>query len=327
MAKDLLLLYKIVGQLITIIEVNSELGAGTRGASLGSRSLQTASLSSEKSIFSDKKRVKVETENDLLLDSTTTISAKYIDGISRMFDRICDQVSKTLSAKEFPFVLAGDHSSAGATIAGIKAANPNKRLGIIWIDAHADLHSPYTSPSGNVHGMPLATAIAYDNMEMASKEPSIEAIEAWESLKNTGGSSPKVLPEDIVFIGVRDTEKPEDRVCEKFNIKNFSVEEVRAQSVKTTAQDALIRLKECDIVYVSFDVDSLDPSISLGTGTPVPNGFEVKEVSDMLDVLLIDPKVCCFEVVEINPLLDTTNKMAKAVYPIIERAYYSIAAR
>lgn len=327
MAKDLLLISKIVGQLITIIEVNSELGAGTRGASLGSRSLQTASLSSDKSIFADKNRVQVETENDLLLESTTTISAKYIGGISRMFDRICVQVSTTFSKNDFPFILAGDHSSAGATIAGIKAAYPEQRLGVIWIDAHADLHSPFTSPSGNVHGMPLATAIGYDNMEMASKEPTAEAIAGWERLKNTGGSCPKILPEDIIFIGVRDTEKQEDHICEKFNITNFTVEEVRRQSAKSTAEKALGQLEGCDIIYVSFDVDSLDPSISVGTGTPVPHGFEVQEVQDMLDVLLVDPKVCCFEVVEVNPLLDTTNRMAKAVYPIVERAYYTIEGR
>ena len=327
LAKDLLLISKIVGLLITIIEVNSELGAGTRGASLGSRSLQTASLSSDKSIFTDKNRVQIETENDLLLTSTTTPDAKYIDGISRMFERICDRVSNTFSKKEFPFILAGDHSSAGATIAGIKSAHPTKRLGVIWIDAHADLHSPFTSPSGNVHGMPLATALAYDNMEKASKEPSSEAVAGWERLKNTGGISPKIIAEDLVFIGVRDTEEQEDHICDKFNITNHTVDDLRRQSAKTTAEKAMSQLEDCDIVYVSFDVDSLDPSISVGTGTPVPHGFTVQEVNDMLDVLLQDPKVCCFEVVEVNPLLDTTNKMAKAVYPIVERAYYSIAER
>ncbi len=313
--------------MITIIEVNSELGAGTRGASLGSRSLQIASLESENSIFREPGRVQIETENDLLLLPSPTNNAKYIAGISRMYERICTQLKSTFSKNDFPFIIAGDHSSAGATIAGIKSAHPSKRLGVVWIDAHADLHSPYTSPSGNVHGMPLATAIGYDNMEMAKKEPAKEAVAGWESLKNTGGPSPKVLPEDIVFIGVRDTEKEEDRICEKFNIKKFSVDELRSQSAKYIGLETLKYLEACDLIYVSFDVDSLDTSISVGTGTPVPHGFEVNEVEQLLDVLLVDPKVCCFEVVEVNPLLDTVNKMAVAVYPIVERAFNTIKER
>ncbi|MCB0762449.1 MAG: arginase [Flavobacteriales bacterium] len=315
--------------MITILEVNSELGAGTRGASLGFESLQIASLSSERSIFKHPHQVKVETENNLLLSPSTTPGARYVQGISRTYDRLCAALGDVMGGNHFPFIIAGDHSMAGGTIAGIKIANPDKRLGVIWIDAHADLHSPFTSPSGNVHGMPLATALGMDNMENADLSLTIteQAKEGWAHLKNIGGICPKIKPEDLVFIGVRDTEEEEDALCEKYGIPNITVDEFRQMGFEGVAQKALDKLAACDMIYVSFDVDSLDTSISVGTGTPVPHGLYVEEAQSLIHTLLTDPKVCAFEVVEVNPLLDSHNQMARAVYPIIEDAFYTVLNR
>ena len=147
--------------------------------------------------------------NHLLDQPTVHQFAKRIDGLEVVFNSLNEKVSSILGKNQFPLVIAGDHGSAGGTISGIKTAFPGKRLGVVWIDAHADLHTPYTTPSGNVHGMPLATAINEDNIPCKSNEVPKDTMMIWNGLKNLGGA-PKLLPEDLIFIGVRDTEAQED---------------------------------------------------------------------------------------------------------------------
>jgi arginase len=220
--------------------------------------------------------------------------------------------------KKFPIVLAGDHSTAAGTIMGIKAANPEKRLGVVWIDAHADLHTPYTTPSGNMHGMPLAMVTQLDNKDCQINEPGSETISYWEKIKKIGGDFPKIQPKDIVFISVRDTEEPEDYLIHHYGIKNFSTAEVRELGIEKVAAQALEILAECDQIYISFDVDSLDSSISVGTGTPVPNGLTVEEAINLNAELIKDKRVCCWEIVEVNPTLDTENTMAEIAFEVLE---------
>ncbi len=310
---------------IEILGNTSELGAGTRGSSLGLDALQVASLKYDRSFFLRNKIKSLKTVNNLLFKKVEMPYAKRLDGIAEMYGRIETKVSKTLEKGNFPFVIAGDHSSAGGTIAGIKKAYPNKRLGVIWVDAHADLHSPYTSPSGNVHGMPLATAIHEDNLECQNNEPENETKWHWNVMK---GPNARVKPEDLVFIGLRSTEEPEDAIIERYNIPVFRVPEVREIGVAEVVAKSLAHLKDCDILYVSFDVDSMDPSVSEGTGTPVPGGFDEEEAKEILLALIEDPRLVCFEMVEINPLLDKKgNSMAEAAFRIMKPVHEKIEAK
>ena len=237
-----------------------------------------------------------------------------------MYERVSEEVCKTLKNNEFPIVIAGDHSTAGGTIAGIKMANPKLNIGIIWIDAHADLHTPYTTPSGNVHGMPLATALAEDNTEMKVNKLDQETINFWFALKNIGGISPKITYKDLVFINVRDTEQQEDALIKKNAVKNFTTAEIRRKGVEKVAIESLAMLDHCDLIYVSFDVDCMDAAISKGTGTPVPNGITEKEAGNLVARLMQSKKICCFEMVEINPTLDKENLMAENAFEILLRA-------
>ncbi|UKN01856.1 arginase [Paracrocinitomix mangrovi] len=305
---------------IKIIENSSELGAGTRGAGLGIGALKVAAQNKKSTYFTQYERFELENENDLLHIPSDFDWGKYIDGILRIYQQTADVVAHVLGEGDFPLVLAGDHSSAGGTIAGIKKQFPNKRLGVVWIDAHADLHSPYTSPSGNVHGMPLATALAMDNKECQRNEPQIETKENWEALKNLSAAAPNVKPEDLVFIAVRDTEKPEDELMARNNITNHTVEEVRQKGVDAIAALVKDQLKDCDMVYISFDVDSMDCDIvSRGTGTPVENGLTPEEAAAFMNIFANWNKVNCIEVVEVNPCLDDKiNKMAETTFDIIE---------
>jgi arginase len=305
---------------LKIIEVKSELGAGTRGASMGIDAIKIAALDFGSRYFKQYKSVEVPHENHLLLESAGNQHAKRISGVLTMLERVSEEVSRTIKSEEFPIVLAGDHSTAAGTIAGIKIAHPKLKLGVIWIDAHADLHTPYTTPSGNVHGMPIAISLAEDNIESKVNKPDQETINYWYQLKNVGGISPKVTPKDIVFINVRDTEKQEDYLMKKFGIKNFTTTEIRRKGVEKVAIEALSLIDHCDIIYVSFDVDCMDASISKGTGTPVPNGITEKEAGNLVARLMQSNKVCCFEMVEINPTLDKENLMAENAFEILLRA-------
>jgi arginase len=263
---------------------------------------------------------KILTENKLLFEPIESPYAKRIKGIGAMFDKVSKAVSESIKSHFFPVILSGDHSNAGATIAGIKMAKPKSKLGVIWIDAHADLHTPYTTPSGNMHGMPLATAINEDNADCAVHELDAETKKQWDNLKNIGKISPKVLPEDIVFISLRDYEKEEKYLIEKYEMKVISTNEVRRKGPENVVRAVLRYLSDCSDIYVTFDVDSLDSSISKGTGTPVGNGLKEREAEDLISKFMQNRKVCCFEITEVNPTLDKENLMAEIAFNILQRS-------
>lgn len=303
---------------VKLIEVKSEIAAGTRGASLGVDALKIACLDKESDFFALHDAIEVETLNDILFDGTPYRYAKFIDGVLTMEKRMCEATCETLKEGFFPVVLAGDHATAAGTINGIKKAYPEKRLGVVWIDAHADFHSPYTTPSGNMHGMPLAMVTGLDNLEEKINEPDQETIALWEELKNVGLEGPKVMPSDIVFIAMRESEAPEQRIVRKYSMQNFTAEEVKIKGVKEVARETLEALSGCDLIYISFDVDSMDSGISEGTGTPVPGGLTVEEAKALNCELILDKKVCCWEMVEVNPTLDSLNLMAENAFDILE---------
>lgn len=305
---------------LKIIEVKSEIGAGTRGASLGVDAIKIAALDFMSSLFVNIPSEAIEDENKLLYEPVESPYAKRIKGVYTIYERVAKAVSETMKSGIFPVVLAGDHSSAGGTIAGIKMARPKSKLGVIWIDAHADIHSPFTSPSGNMHGMPVASALGMDNKECQSHTVNKETIDWWEKLKNIGKINPKILPEDIVYIGLRDFEKEEEALIKKHNIKVITVSEVRKKGVEFVIRQTLKHLTKCDEIYVSFDVDSMDPTISRGTGTPVSNGLKEREADDLVASLAQNHKVCCLEITEVNPTLDKENMMAETAFNILHRS-------
>ena len=305
---------------IKLIEVKSEIGAGTRGASMGVDAIKIAALDCGSNFFKKFKSVEIPNENHLLLEPVVNDYAKRIKGIYTLNDRIANEIKKTLLKEEVPIVLAGDHSSALGTISGIKMAYPNKRIGVIWIDAHADLHTPYTTPSGNMHGMPLSCVLAEDNKERLQNKPDDETIEYWEKLKNLGGISPKINFNDIVFIALRDFEPQEEFLIKKNKVRVFNLQEIRKKAVERVAIESLNYLDHCDLIYVSFDVDSMDSRISSGTGTPVPNGITEKEAGNLIYYIMRSKKIICFEMVEINPTLDKENLMAENAFEILQKA-------
>lgn len=305
---------------IKLIEVPSEIGAGTRGASLGIDAIKIAALDFMSNFFVHFPSEKVETENHLLFEPIQSPYAKRIGGVITMYDRVSKAVKESIKNNFFPVVISGDHSTAGGTIAGIKMANPKIRLGVIWIDAHADLHTPFSTPSGNMHGMPLSASIGEDNIESKVHDPDEKTKKEWDHLKNFGKINPKILGEDIVFISLRDSEKEEKHLIEKYGMKVITTNEVRRKGPESVVKAALRFLNECTDIYVSFDVDCLDSSISKGTGTPVSNGLREREAEDLVSKFMQNRKICCFEITEVNPTLDKENLMSEIAFNILQRS-------
>ncbi len=307
---------------LKIVKVKSELGAGRRGASLGPDALLIADVAQASSDLWQLPMVEVEVYNKFLTGKLMFSYAKHINTISKIYENVAATVEQTLLEGHHPFILSGDHSNAGGTIAGLRNAYPDKKIGVIWIDAHADLHTPFTTPSGNMHGMPLAVSLGINNDEDKINNPSQFELDAWEQLKRAGSKKicPKINPEDLLFIDLRDLEKQEWDVIQRLGIKYFTPPKRKELGIAAVVEEAMQYFAHHDLVYVSFDVDSMDVNVSKGTGTPVPGGLSVDDAMYIWKHLFGWEKTVAFEVTEINPLLDRENQMAESVLEIIRQA-------
>ena len=311
---------------VGLVEVDCDLGAGTAGAGAGIELLRGALQRHHDPLAGVIARATAYATE--VGAGSATPHARHIEAITRVMADAADLVAATLGQGLFPIVLAGDHSTAAATIAGIRRAHPSDRLGVIWIDAHADLHSPFTTPSGNMHGMPLAIAAAHDNLPEAINDPDTMTRQLWRQLQELAGTQGPALDlGDLIYIAVRDTEPAEDATLASHAIPVVRTEQVRREGPDAAARRCLDYLAAVDRIYVSFDVDALDSSICKGTGTPVPGGLWADEAEAILRRLLDDPRVCCWEICEINPHLDTLNTLAEVSLRIFNSGLEQLAER
>lgn len=295
------------------IVVECDLGGPHSGAALGCRAL-LAELGNKVNV--------VETINvaALPIRQSELVKAHYLDEINTCLSEISNAIENYFKKSDTQLkVIAGDHSTASGSLAGLKKSFPDKKIGVVWIDAHADIHSPYTTPSGNVHGMPVAAAASKDHIHRACNELDQKTVELWNETKKICSKS--ISLSDLVYIGIRDLEQEEWDILEEENIKYYEVAEIEAKGATQVANEALEYLSKCDLLYVSFDIDSLDAEIVPGTGTPVGDGLSVEQAQDLLGVLYRSEKLKLFEVVEINPLLDNKNETAKRVAKTLINAF------
>lgn len=306
----------------------SEVSAGTRGASLGPYAIMTAARAKGKSLFGQYPISWISNQNIALDFPEKTPNARHIEDFSKVFHALEKEVCTLVKENKFPVILSGAHGSASATISGLRLAKHDQKLGVIWVDAHADIHSPYTTPSGNIHGMPLGIALGFDNLDCKKNNLSEEEVSYWNLLKNSGNICPKVLPENVVYAGVRDTEEEEDFLLQKHKITNHTVNKFKKYSPEIIADEILEQLKDCDWIYLSFDVDSMDPQFSsYGTGTPVENGLHPNETKALISRLLKSGRIGCFEIVEVNPCLDDKkNTMAEIAFDTLENSIKDISS-
>lgn len=305
---------------IKILHIPSELGAGTRGSSLGPAALQLEDAARGSRIYQRFPFEVLFSNNTALNHPPKYPNAKYIEAIYNVQKINGERLEFELEEGNFPLIVSGDHSNALTSISALVNSYPDKRLGVIWIDAHADLHTPYTSPSGNIHGMPLGAALGEIYQSKPTNKVSHEVEEFWTRLTTLGSKkiTPMIYPGDLIFIDIRDLEEQEWQDIDDNKIKFFVPARLHNREMKEVGKYALDYLEHCDMIYCSFDVDSMDPSISKGTGTSVENGLSLQQAKDILEVIWNSPKLKILEITEINPLLDSNNKMAKAVLEILD---------
>jgi arginase len=197
----------------------------------------------------------------------------------------------------FPIVLGGDHSVSMGSVAGVAHAHASAgagRTGLLWIDAHADLNTPATSPSGNIHGMPVAHLLG-------EGDPRLLGI--W-------GGGAVLYPEDVVFIGLRSVDPDERTLIRERGLRVYTMKEIDRRGIATVAEEALSHLAHVSRLHVSFDADVLDPSIAPGVGTPVPGGLSYREAHLFMELLADADVVTSLDLVEVNPILDVRNTTA-----------------
>lgn len=245
-------------------------------------------------------------------------NARFIEAITNHLNLATEKILETLRFDKFPFVLSGDHSNGAASIAALRAHFPKSRLGVIWIDAHADLHTPYTTPSGNMHGMPMAIALSDDNPLNKKHELIGDGLRNWEQLKNLGvNGKGNIGHSDILFIDIRDLE-PEEWSLIHHNQIQYIIPEVRkSEGIDYVIDKAMKFAENFDHVFVSFDIDSLDASLVPGTGTPVADGMSIVEAGKLLHQLYQLNNLAAIEITEINPKLEQTETL-KNVYDVIK---------
>jgi arginase len=203
--------------------------------------------------------------------------------------------------------LGGDHSIAIGSIAGIAAMcrKQKKRLGVLWIDAHGDLNTPETTPSGNIHGMPLAASLGLGAIELTS----------------VGGDFKKLTPQDVVLIATRDLDDGERKLIKQLGINIFTMEEIDKHGMSMVMARALRKLKGVDHLHVSFDLDAVDPQVSPGVGTPVKGGLNYREAHLIMETLNQSGIMSSLEVVEANPILDNRNQSGEFAVELIQSGF------
>ncbi len=225
-------------------------------------------------------------------DKPDEINAHHLGAVIEVCTAIYTQMTKNVHPGEFAIFLGGDHSISIGTVSGVASRGKH---GVIWVDAHADYNTPQTSPSGNIHGMPVAVLLG-------------EGIPALASI---GGKSPKLEPSQVVMVGIRDLDAPERERLQKSGIGVFTMTDIDEHGIGMIARRVLDRLSQFDTIHVSLDMDSLDPEEAPGVGTPVRGGLSYREAHLLMEVFAQSGKVRSLDIVEVNPILDERNQTAE----------------
>ncbi len=293
---------------VAVIGAPLDLGAGRRGVDMGPSAIRLARLDARLEALGyavdDLGNVEVDQAESRPVGRE---NARYLPEITASCRRLSKTVERALDEGRFPLVLGGDHSVAAGTVAGVaKHFRKRKRsLGLIWIDAHADMNTPETSPSGNVHGMPLASLVGMGPEELAS----------------LGGFAPKVRPENVVLVGIRDVDQLEKPHIKSSGVRAFTMRAIDERGLRDVMNEA-IRIASDGTAgfHVSFDMDSVDPAEAPGVGTPVRGGMTYREAHLALELVCDSGRMVSLEVVEVNPVLDVANRTAELAVELVMSA-------
>jgi arginase len=283
---------------VHIIGVPLDLGGNRRGVDMGPSALRIAGLHEKLESLGNT----VVERGDITAPIPEVKSAgdprkRYVREIARVCHKLYDTSISALEKGAIPLVLGGDHSLAAGSVGAPAefARRQHKPLGLFWIDAHGDMNTPGTSPSGNVHGMPLAALLGNEPVE----------------LSRIGNFSPKVVPEKTVLIGIRNLDNVEKREVLDSRVHVFTMKDIDRQGIAAIMEQALaIAGDGTSGIHVSFDLDVCDPSIAPGVGTPVKGGLDYREAHVVMEMIADSGLLTSLDLVEVNPILDVQNQTA-----------------
>jgi arginase len=283
---------------IAVIGAPMDLGAGRRGVDMGPSALRIARLRERLTALG----YQVDDLGNVAVDQPESLpsgpaNAHYLPQIAHTCARLAEAVERAMATERVPLVLGGDHSIAVGTIAGVARyfAQQQRKLGVIWVDAHADMNTPESSPSGNVHGMPLACCIGSGPRE----------------LSGLAGFTPMVRPENVALVGLRSVDELERLNVRGTGVHAFTMRDIDERGMRAVMQQAIHAASAGTAgFHLSFDMDSVDPSEAPGVGTPVPGGITYREAHLAMELIGDIGRMTSVEVVEVNPVMDVANRTA-----------------
>jgi arginase len=295
--------------IVHVLGVPMDLGSGRRGVDMGPSAIRIAGLAERLKELGhkvvDQGDVPIKNMEELKVGSER---ARYLPEIARASAIVARKVERIMGLGHFPLVLGGDHSIAIGTVAGLAGAarQQGKKLGLLWIDAHGDINTPETTPSGNIHGMPLAALLGFGASELTS----------------IGGPTPTLEPANVALLGIRSLDAGEKKRLKETGVQVHTMSDIDRQGVDRVMKKALGRVTDgSDFVHVSLDLDVVDPSVAPGVGTPVKGGLDYREAHFMMEVLAEAGVMTSLELVEVNPILDQRNASAEFAVELVQSAF------
>ncbi len=291
---------------VEIIGVASDLGANTRGANMGPAALRTSGLNKAvrnvgfKAVDSGDITASVRETF-----SQDVVNKKYIEPIGEICQELYKKVHMALENKHLPLVLGGDHCVVAGSISAssVYHQKQGQEIGLLWFDAHADLNTPTSSETGNVHGMPLSALLG----------------DGFKELAKIGNDTAKLKPENCALIGIRCLDEQEKKICAESGIRYFTMREIDERGMHSIMKEAIeVATKNTDGVHVSFDLDGVDPLYAPGVSTPVTGGLSYRESHLALEMIADTKKLVSMDFVELNPMNDSGNKSAKLMIELIQ---------
>ena len=299
-------------RIVKIIGVPLDLGASRRGTDLGPSALRAAGIDSalRRLGFDVGLQSDIPVPSCESRESFGDKSYRFEQEIVQVCLSLRDEVEQTMNDGHTPLVLGGDHSIAMGTISGIAnhCAAKKKKFGVVWFDAHGDMNTPQSSPSGNIHGMPLAHLLGISGSS--------------NDLASLSNHSPTISHENVALVGIRDIDRGEAKLIRESGINVWTMADIDAKGMPQVVEEVLQVVNvDTDGFHLSFDVDGLDPDVVAGVGTPVPGGVNFREAHYMLEQFAATQRMLSMEIAELNPLLDNCNQGAKNMIDLVASAF------
>jgi len=280
---------------VTILGVPMDLGAGRRGVDMGTSAIRYAGLEEALRALG----LAVKDEGDLEVHHAGRAQMgenpklRYLDEVARVMGVLRERVAAIVTSGDFPLILGGDHSIGIGVLAGLQTAV--KSVGVLWFDAHGDYNTDETTPSGNIHGMPLAVAAGHGSRD----------------LRRTWGEAPLIPEEHLALIGAREIDPAEREALRRSKVRVATMTDIDEKGIRRIMEETLDAFSACEHVHVSFDMDSVDPKEAPGVGTSHPGGLTYREAHLAMEMVAASGRLGSLALVEVNPILDIQNMTAK----------------